>query len=619
MKRQSILTLPTLAMGASALVIGLCLAGKADAREDPETRLEDLLVHATRLHQIQSQTPGSRVFTAADIEARGARFAVDLLDEVPGAAIARTGAFGGVSQLRLRGAGPGKTLVLIDGVPVNDPADINGAYDFANLSLIDMERVEVLSGPQSSLWGSDAIGGVIAFTTREVDGLRAELEAGSLNTQRGALSVGRSGDRSALSLSVSGFRTDGVSAAAIGTEDDGYETLTTGLRGRLSPVDGVGLDGALRWTKSRVEIDGFPAPAFALADTDDVSKGESWSGFGRMTVQTGGVRHRLSLSASDLERETRSDYASRFQGDRQVWRWDLDGTGGEGRLNWAAGLERRTEAADLDSGLSDELGTTSAFGTVQFPVGPRVTLSAALRHDDTDDFGSATTGRVTAHADLGAGFGLSGAWGTGFRAPSVSQSVCDFCFSSAPLPALVPEEGEGHEVALGWTSADRRLEGRVTLYRLTVENQIVYRFDPVTFDSVYINLDETETDGVEVEGRALLGAGFDLSLSYGWTDARDATTDLPLLRVPEHKGSLGLGYVGDRLSTRLTVRAESDQPDSGGTRDGFVTADLFGSWALTPDIELTGRIDNLADERFQRVLGYGEPGRTVAVGVRLRY
>ena len=612
MKRQTLLIL-----GASTTA--LCLAGTASARSTEPTRLEDLVVEATRVNQIQSETPGARVFTAADIEARGARFAVDLLDEVPGAAVARTGAFGGVSQLRLRGAGPGKTLVLIDSVPVNDPADINGAYDFANLSLIDMERVEVLSGPQSSLWGSDAIGGVVSFTPREVDGLRADLDAGSRNTQRGAIAVGRADAASALSLSVSGFRTDGVSAAAVGTEDDGYETLTAGLRGRLSPRDGLTLDGSLRWTKSRVEIDGFPAPVFTLADTDDVSKSEGWSGFGRMTVQTGGVRHRLSLSASDLERDTRSSFSSQFQGDRQVWRWDMDGTGGEGRLTWAAGLERRDEAAELDSGLSDELGTTSAFGTVLFPVGSRITLSGALRFDDTDDFGSATTGRVTAHADLGAGFGLSGALGTGFRAPSVSQSVCDFCFSSAPFPALVPEEGEGYEAALAWASPDRRIGGRVTLYRLTVENQIVYRFDPVTFDSVYINLDETETDGVEVEGRVLLGAGFDLSLSYGWTDARDVTTDLSLLRVPEHKGSLGLGYVGDRLSTRLTVRAESDQPDSGGTRDGFVTADVFGAYALNPSVEMTARIDNLADERFQRVLGYGEPGRTVSVGVRLRY
>lgn len=610
---------------ASLAVLWLCASTPALAHEpDPgdsgePVRLEEVIVTATRLPKPEAETPGARVFTEADIEARGAIFAADLLAEVPGAALARTGPFGGLAQLRLRGASPGKTLVLIDGVPVNDPAEINGAYDFSSLSLSDIAQMEVLSGPQSSLWGSDAIGGVVALTTREVDGLRADLEAGSLNTQRGALAVGRAGERGALGLSVSGFRTDGVSAAASGTEDDGFRTLTAGLKGRITPAKGVELDGALRWTQSRVEIDGFPAPAFVLGDTDDVSKSEGWSGHGRLSVRTGGVRHRLTLAASDLERETRSDFANRFEADRKVWRWDMDGTGGEGRLTWAAGLERRAESADLDSGLSDVLGTRSIYGTVLFPLTSRVTLGAALRHDDTDDFGAATTGRLTAHADLGAGFGLSGAFGTGFKAPTVSQSVCDFCFSADPFPTLRPEHAEGAELALGWQSPGGGIRGRLTLYRLTIEDQILYRFDPLTFDSVYINLDRTRTDGLELEGLALLGGGFDLSLTWGWTDARDESDGDPLLRVPEHSGTVGLGYSGERLSGRLTVRAEGDMPDAGGTRDGFVTADLHLGYTLTDQVELTARVDSLSDERWQSLLGYGEPGRTASLGVRLRY
>ncbi|MBL0948146.1 MAG: TonB-dependent receptor [Brevundimonas sp.] len=613
---------------ASLAVLCLCVSTPALAHvPDPgdpgdpgdPIRLEEVIVTATRLPRPVTETPGARVFTEADIEARGAIFAADLLAEVPGAALARTGPFGGLTQLRLRGASPGKTLVLIDGVPVNDPAEINGAYDFSSLSLADIAQMEVLSGPQSSLWGSDAIGGVVALTTRETSGFRADLEAGSLNTRRGALSVGRAGERGALGLSVAGFRTDGVSAAAAGTEDDGFETLTAGLKGRIIPRAGVELDGGLRWTRSRVAIDGYPAPAFVLGDTDDVSKSESWSGHGRLSVQTGGVHHRLTLAASDIERETRSAYSNRFDADRQVWRWDMDGTGGEGRLSWAAGLERRTESANLDSGLSDDLGTSSVYGTVLVPLTSRVTVGAALRHDDTDDFGTATTGRLTAHVDLGAGFGLSGAVGTGFKAPTVSQSVCDFCFSADPFPTLRPEHAEGAELALGWQSPGGGLTGRVTVYRLTIEDQIIYRFDPLTFDSVYINLDRTRTDGVELESQLVLGAGFDLSLGYAWTDARDESDGSPLLRVPKHSGTVGLGYSGKRLSGRLTVRAEGDMPDSGGTREGFVTADLHLGYTLTDQVELTARVDNLSDERWQSLLGYGEPGRTVALGVRLRY
>ena len=167
--------------------------------------------------------------------------------------------------------------------------------------------------------------------------------------------------------------------------------------------------------------------------------------------------------------------------------------------------------------------------------------------------------------------------------------------------------------------ADGRLQGRATLYRLNVEDQITYVFNPVSFDSFYVNVAETRSDGIELEGRAELGAGFDLTLAYAWTDARDETTGARLLRVPEHAGSATLGWTGGRLSGALTVRAEGDQDDAGGMREGFVTANLNAAWQVTGAVAMTARIENLADERYQQVLGYGEPGRSAYVGVRLRY
>ncbi|MGZ9115274.1 MAG: TonB-dependent receptor domain-containing protein, partial [Brevundimonas sp.] len=203
--------------------------------------------------------------------------------------------------------------------------------------------------------------------------------------------------------------------------------------------------------------------------------------------------------------------------------------------------------------------------------------------------------------------------------PSISQAVCDFCFSSQPFPVLRPETAEGYEAAIGWASADGRIEGRATAYRLGVKDQITYVFDPDTFDSVYVNVAETATDGVELEGRARLGGGFDLSLAWAWADARDETTGARLLRVPEQAGSATLGWTGARLSGALTVRAEGDQEDVGGVREAFVTANLNGSYALSDGVTLTARIENLTDERYQQVFGYGEPGRSGYVGIRLRY
>jgi len=588
--------------------------------DGPDGTLPEVIVTATRLSAIVTRTPGARVIDRRILDQRGATFAADILGDLPGLSVVRSGAFGGVAQVRMRGASPGKTLVLVDGVPVNDPAEINGAFDFSGFDLSDIERIEVLSGPQSSLWGSDAIGGVIAFTTRDLDGLAAGLETGSFDTVRGRLAAGVSTGRYGFGAWVSQFRTDGISAAdeAGGNpEADGFASTTAGVRGRFAVSADVAIDGALRWTDSDADLDGFPAPAYALADTSDTQSSRQWSGFGRLRLKASGLEHQFSLSASDIARETVSAFPSAFEADRQALRWQADGTFRS--LDFVIGAEREESRGSLSTGRTEQLGTTSAFATARIEPTERLNLTGAVRFDDPDDFGAKVTGRVSGTLDAGAGLILSAAWGTGFKTPSISQTVCDFCVSSRPFPALRPETAEGYEAAIGWASADRRIEARATVYRLGVEDQITYVFDPGTFESVYVNVARTVTDGVELEARALLGQGFDLSLAGAWTDARDETTGARLLRVPEQAGSATLGWTGRRLSGALTVRGEGDQDDAGGIRPGFITANLNGAWVLTEAVTLTVRLENLADRRYQQVFGYGEPGRSGFVGIRLRY
>ncbi|WAC60034.1 TonB-dependent receptor plug domain-containing protein [Brevundimonas sp. SL130] len=613
MKRSILLSTAALSVTVGAF------AAPALAADDA-TPLDDVVVTATRLPAIVAETPGARVIDSKTIEQRGAVFAADILSDVPGLSVTRTGAFGGVAQVRMRGATPGKTLVLVDGAPVNDASEVNGAYDFSGFELGDIDRIEVLSGPQSSLWGSDAIGGVIAFTTKEIDGLRAEAEAGSYDTVRGRLAAGVANETWALGGYVSHFDTDGISAAdeADGnTEADGFTNTTVGLKGRYAVSDTVKLDGSARWSKSEADLDGYPAPTYALADTDDSQESEQWSGFGRISLKALGLNHQFSVSASDIQRDTFSDYPSTYEANRQAYRWQADGA--TGAATYAFGAEREETEGSVSTGAKQDLGTTSVFATGRYAVTEALSVTGGLRFDDTDDFGSKTTGRISAAYDLAGGFTLSGAYGTGFKAPSISQAVCDFCYSSVPVPTLKPETADSVEIALGWASADGRFDGRATLYRLNIEDQITYFTDRTTFDSYYINIARTRSDGVELEGRAMLGGGFDLTLAYAWTDAEDRSTGARLLRVPEHAGSATLGWTGDRISGALTVRAEGDQDDSGGVRDSFVTANLNAAYQLTDQIALTARVENLADEQYQQVLGYGEPGRSAYVGVRLRY
>ncbi len=598
----------------TSAALAALLPAPALAQQVATEPLPEVVVTATRLPAIQQDTPGARMIDAATIEQRGAVFAVDILSDVPGLSVYRAGP-GGVTAVRMRGVSQDKTLVLVDGVPVNDPSQPAGGFDFAGFDLGEVERIEVLSGPQSSLWGSDAIGGVIAITSRELEGLSAEVEAGSFDTRRGRLAAGVASDRHALGASWSRYDSAGISAAASGTEADGVEAATFSLNGRYALSDRIQIDARLRQSDVFANIDGF-----GPVDTLDTTDTRNRSGLVRLRVgDLFGLDHQLIVAGSDIDRNHVSAFPSTYWGKHQLVRWQANSRT-DGPISYAFGLDDEITEAWLN-GYGASQGVTSVFGTGRWQATPRLTLSLGLRHDATDAFGGETTGRVAAAYQLDRGLILSGAWGTGFKTPSVSQAVCDFCYilPGTTVARLVPEQANGGEVTLGWRSVDGHREGRITAYRLEVEDQIDGYFNVGTSEFYYVNIDRTRTDGVEIEGRAALGAGFDLSLAYAWTDAEDLGTGTAMLRVPEQAGSVTLGWAGERLRAALTVRAEGDMPDSGGTRDGFIAAHVTAAYALTDKVDLTVRIENLADTAYQQLLGYGEPGRSGFVGIRLRY
>jgi len=600
-----------------ATAASLALSFPALAQPTDETEVDEVIVTATRLAAPLDITPGAVVIDQARIEASGAVFVSDLLSEVPGVSLYSQGAPGGVTSVRLRGAGQDKTLVLLDGVPLNDPSQPAGGFDFAGLDLADLSRIEVLNGPQGSIWGSDAIGGVIALTSRELDGARLNLEAGSLETVNANAVIGAVGARGALGVSLSTFQTDGVSRAAAGAERDGFESFSGALSGRtaLGPVT---LEGRLRYNRSQADLDGYPAPLYVLDDTDEVSDTESVSGYLRARAQLFGFDQSLTHARSEIDRAiTGGAFPSHYVGERALWRWQASNDRITDRLGLAFGAEREDTQGDLSTGASADLGATSAFVAARYQLTERLTGSFSARLDDPDVYDAETTVRAGLAYALGRGFTLSGSWGQGFKTPTISQSVCDFCFSFSPYPVLRPERAEGFDMGLAWRGANGGL--RVTAFRLEVEDEISFFFDGGTFESYYINLAQTRSTGVEIQGDWRLSEAFGISAAYAFTDAENALTGARLLRVPEHSGSVTLDWDQGPWRAALTVRGESDQLDVGGTREGFVTARIAGGYALSDAVELTARIENLSDSDHQEVLGYGEPGRSAFVGIRLRY
>ena len=588
------------------------LALSVPAFADTPTPVDELIVTATRLPATVDDIPDARVIDGSEIELRQASFAADILRLIPGLAVSDNGAFGGATGVRIRGASSDKTLVVIDGVVQNDASQPSGGYDFGTLDLADVARVEVLSGPQGSLWGSDAIGGVIALTTREEDGWRAALEGGSLSTIRGSAGIGRRSDDWALGASISGYRTDGVSKADGFPEPDGMREWTAGLGGRVRVAQGISLDGRLRYADSRVDIDGYAPPDFTFGDTPEYATSRSWTGYGRATLAgPWGFTHTLLADAYVLDRASLGGaFPSGFKADRRDFRW-LAQKGPSDPFGLALGVERDATSATLSDGQRADLGATSAFAVARARPAAPLSLTASLRYDAPDRFAGRATAQAGAVYDLGAGVSLTGDWGQGFKTPTISQIACDFCFPPGPSVGLRPERAEGWDLGLRRRTADGRFEASVTGFALAVRDQISFGAGR------YVNLDRTLSTGVEVDAAARLTRTLTLKGTYAYTDAIDRATDAQLPRVPRNAGSLSLLWTGGRLSGAFTLRAEGDQADidpstfAPATRPGFVLADVAAGWRLSDHVELTARVQNITDRHYEDALGYGEPGRMV--------
>ena len=577
-----------------------------------QTQVEEVIVTATRLPAFVEETPSVHVITREEIEDRQAVFAPDILDTVPGLSVFRNGAFGGPAGVQIRGASADKTLVLIDGVPVNDPSTPAGTYDFSGLDLADVDRIEILSGPQGSIWGSDAIGGVIAFSTRELSGLSGSFEGGSLNTTRATLAAGSANEGRAFGVSASGFSTDGISAAANGTERDGFTSWTAGVNGRVAAGQSLTLDGKLRYTEGDVQLDGYAPPTWTFVDTQDRANNRTWSGYGRARGEALGLEHTLLYSGYRTTRENFGSYRAR----RNDWRWTTGKGGAADGFAFLFGAERDETRATVSTVDVANLAETSAFAVARWRPIERASVTASVRYDDPDEYDSDTTGRIAGSFEIGWGLTAAASFGQGYKVPTISQSVCDFCWM--PAVPLKPEKAEGYDASLAWRSGDGRLKADFTGYRLAVRDQIAY------VDGTYVNISRTLTTGVETQASAEITGQLSVRAEYAYADAVDRSTGARLVRVPEHSGSASLDWHGGRLRGDLTVRAQGKQADADPdtfartTRKGYVVADLAGSYELQPGLELTARVENLADRRYQQVLGYGEPGRTVYVGFRIR-
>jgi vitamin B12 transporter len=603
-----------------SLLVSSALVTPAVAAENAaDANFEDIVVTASRRVQSLSDVGASiSVLTAEELQEGQYSFVLDALQTLPGVAINQNGGFGGQATVAIRGATTGQTVILIDGVQMNDVSSPNGAFNFGTLDTIGIERIEVLRGPQAVLYGSDAIGGVINIITKRGGGDlsgTAFLEYGAFDTFRGGASVTGGSDAFAYSLSAGGIKTDGISKAASGTEKDGHESYT--LRGRVDSKlsETVSLAAFASYSDSETEVD-----SFGPVDGPDEALSEDYLVGGRLNVALldGKLVNTLSAEYSGIDRASVTGFGT-FPGKGR--RFNLDYLGVyrvDEQVTVTAGAQH--ENVKAESASTESFSINSIFGAVDYASGP-FTVSVGMRHDDHESYGTSWNGQLRTSYDFETGTRLFFNWGEGFKAPTVYQLtyICTFCGLSAPNANLKPEQSHAWEAGFEQSFAEERGKLRVAYFNQDIKDLIDF-----SFTAGYDNIAAAALEGVEI--------GFDLAFSdtvafnsnYTYTKAEDANTEQKLIRRPKHQLFAALNVqLTDRLSTNIAFTHNSKEVESFDWLTGapfFVEAwsrlDLRAAYKVSENIELYGRVDNLLDNDYQQVLGYGTPGISSFFGIR---
>ena len=579
------------------------------------------------------------VLTRPDIERYQQRTVLELLRQstTPGLAVNQSGGPGRQTSVFIRGAESDHTKVLLDGIPLNDPSG-NRAFDFSSLTIDNLDRVEVLRGPQSVLYGTDALGGVINLTTRRPDGppeFRLSAEGGSRGFHREIASFSAGDEFGYASGSVSNLDTQGISAAnsRLGFAERDEATIQT-ASGRLgfTLADGLTLDTVFRHSDAEAEFDGFglrPDGIFGPVDDPNlvaVTESTFVRTQARIESFDGNVEQFVGFSNSNYNRASRGQNTY-FYGDlRQVdYRTNVYLFETEPLTLVASGGLNYFEEDSRSTAIPRQRAqfARSIFGEVTGTVYERLTLSAGGRHDDYSLAGVADTWRTTGRYEfVETGTAVRGSLGTSFRAPSLSEY-----FGISGNPLLRPEESLGWDIGLEQWLWDDRLQLAATYFRNDFENLVQFVFDPAVPPPAFGRLENVQTalaTGVELSAAFEPIRGTFLSASYTRTDTRDNATGLPLLRRPRDRFGFAINqqFADGRGNINLSVLAVANRTDFVGFAPGeiedYTVTNLTGSYQLTDDVRLFGRVENLFDEDYEEVFGYGTIPASVFAGVEIR-
>ncbi len=609
-----------------------------------DTRLpDDILVSASRDGSLArgSFTGSALVITAEKLENRQTRDIADVLRDVPGVAVA---GIAGQTQIRLRGSEANHVLVLVDGIEVSDP--FAGEFDIGTLQAEPGARVEVLRGPQSALYGSDAIGGVIAYESasgRSLPGFSARIEGGTQATVNGALRYGVAGYGWDAGLSAVVVSTDGQPNARNGTRDIGRDSYTLSGKGSVDVSDTLTLRAVARFIRTEGLFNDSDSdrtsPTFGFTIDSPGSRFINEAIYAlvgaRVDTLDGRWTHDLSAQIADVARETfdASGQTSGSEGDRVKLSYvSALALADEHSLTFAADYEvegfRNAFTGSGGFTARREIEQVGLVGEYRY-AGESLDVSAAIRHDINDLFRDATTFRVGAGYRLTDTTRLRAAAGSGVKNPGFFELYGFVDGRFIGNAALRPEKSTGWEVGIDQQLGDRASVA-VTYFDSELEGEIFTTFPPPNFIATPANrTTESRQRGVEVSLNAQLADQWSLDAAYSYLDAEE--NGVEEVRRPEHIASAALIWTapGDAASATLVVRHNGATPDVAFTDptftpvrvtlDDYTLVNLNARVKLSDQISAFARVENLLGEEYEQVFSFVSPGRSAVVGIEARF
>ena len=632
------------------LSAGILLAAiPVRAQTGEESGLDQIIVTGARSPVTISQVgSATTVIGREEIQRRQVRFVSDLLRTVPGFSVTHSGVVGSQTQVRVRGSEANHVLVLIDGIRANDPAT-GDEFRWEHLTTGNIERIEIVRGAQSSLWGSDAVAAVVHVITRSggsTPALNAYAEGGSFSTVNAGASGRTGGDRWSVNGGLEYLDTDGANISRTGDEKDGSDNTTFNVAGSFDATSALKLTGGVRYVDAWSQFDlvdffvtGLPTDSDVATKSDNLYADLG----GSLDTLDGKVAHHLGIRYFDSDHRNLVDGVEEASSasDRTTFAYQSDIAVGGNRLSLAleheqTNFSQRGQASFGDPNQDQEMDVTSVIADWQAVSGETFNWLLSARYDDNSEFDSIVTGRLAVSWHLSGSTSLRSSVGKGQKNPTFTERFGFFPGQFIGNPDLKPERSMSYDVGIDQELADGAVFLQATVFHQDLEDEINgFVFDPVTFLSTAENMTgRSKRTGAEFSGRWNLNEQFGLAASYTYTDSQEpgpTGDDVREFRRPRHAGSLSLDYrtLNDKLGIALAADYGGERtdiffppfpaPSEIVTLDNYWLVDLTAQYRVSPSVVLFARGTNLLDEEYEQVYGYRTLGRAGYVGIRTTF